>query len=88
LPERAEFMFLRISNGYAGANARRRISAEKQGPRDKQGPTVVHQKPGPLQTIFDLPADEVSLFTRGRMLLSLNFRLFPKNFTFWNGDIL
>lgn len=43
----------RTSNGYAGANARRRISAEKQGP------TVVHQKPGPLQTIFDLPADEV-----------------------------
>lgn len=49
----------RISNGYAGANARRRISAEKQGPKDKQLPTVVHQKPGPLQTIFDLPADEV-----------------------------
>ena len=41
-------------NGYAGANARRRISL------DKQGPTVVHQKPGPLQTIFDLPPSEVS----------------------------
>ncbi|KAK4566397.1 hypothetical protein RGQ29_002580 [Quercus rubra] len=40
-------------NGYAGANARRRISL------DKQGPTVVHQKPGPLQTIFDLPPSEV-----------------------------
>ncbi|XP_065865518.1 BAG-associated GRAM protein 1 isoform X2 [Euphorbia lathyris] len=40
-------------NGYAGANARRRISM------DKQGPTVVHQKPGPLQTIFNLPADEI-----------------------------
>lgn len=35
-------------NGYAGTKARR-----------KQGPTVVHQKPGPLQTIFDLLPDEV-----------------------------
>nr|POF10449.1 bag-associated gram protein 1 [Quercus suber] len=35
-------------NGYAGANARRRISLDKH----------VHQKPGPLQTIFDC-------FTRG-----------------------
>jgi hypothetical protein len=26
---------------------------------DKQGPTVVHQKPGHLQTIFSLPPDEV-----------------------------
>ncbi|GAB4825477.1 BAG-associated GRAM protein 1 [Ancistrocladus abbreviatus] len=43
----------RVLNGYAGANTRRRISL------DKQGPTVVHQKPGPLQTIFDLPRDEV-----------------------------
>ncbi|KAG4156655.1 hypothetical protein ERO13_D02G010000v2 [Gossypium hirsutum] len=40
-------------NGYAGANTRRRISS------DKQGPTVVHQKPGPLQTIFNLLPDEV-----------------------------
>ncbi|KAG4209882.1 hypothetical protein ERO13_A02G009800v2 [Gossypium hirsutum] len=40
-------------NGYAGANTRRRISS------DKQGPTVVHQKPGPLQTIFKLLPDEV-----------------------------
>ncbi|XP_022849166.1 BAG-associated GRAM protein 1-like isoform X1 [Olea europaea var. sylvestris] len=39
-------------NGYAGANTRRR-------PKDKQGPTVVHQKPGPLQTIFNLLPDEV-----------------------------
>ncbi|PIN26027.1 putative protein, contains GRAM domain [Handroanthus impetiginosus] len=39
-------------NGYAGANTRRR-------PLDKQGPTVVHQKPGPLQTIFNLLPDEV-----------------------------
>ncbi|KAJ3678179.1 hypothetical protein LUZ60_001982 [Juncus effusus] len=38
-------------NSLAGA-ARRRISL------DKQGPTVVHQKPGPLQTIFDLSLDE------------------------------
>ncbi|KAK9288823.1 hypothetical protein L1049_017288 [Liquidambar formosana] len=43
----------RTMNGYAGANARRRISL------DKQGPTVVHQKPGPLQTIFNLLPDEV-----------------------------
>ncbi|XP_058102498.1 BAG-associated GRAM protein 1 [Magnolia sinica] len=41
------------ANGFAGANARRRISS------DKEGPTVVHQKPGPLQTIFNLPPDEV-----------------------------
>lgn len=43
----------RAVNGYAGANPRRRISS------DKQGPTVVHQKPGPLQTIFSLLPDEV-----------------------------
>ncbi|XP_038991859.1 BAG-associated GRAM protein 1-like isoform X1 [Hibiscus syriacus] len=40
-------------NGYTGTNSRRRISS------DKQGPTVVHQKPGPLQTIFNLLPDEV-----------------------------
>ncbi|KAJ7947453.1 BAG-associated GRAM protein 1 [Quillaja saponaria] len=40
-------------NGYAGANTRRRM------PLDKQEPTVVHQKPGPLQTIFNLLPDEV-----------------------------
>ncbi|GAA0160737.1 hypothetical protein LIER_17225 [Lithospermum erythrorhizon] len=28
-------------------------------PSEKPGPTVVHQKPGPLQTIFGLPPDEV-----------------------------
>ncbi|WCJ41236.1 C2 domain-containing protein / GRAM domain-containing protein [Euphorbia peplus] len=44
----------RVMNGYAGANGRRRISMD-----NKQGPTVVHQKPGPLQTIFNLPADEI-----------------------------
>ncbi|XP_059655183.1 BAG-associated GRAM protein 1 isoform X2 [Cornus florida] len=43
----------RALNGYAGANARRRVSM------DKQVPTVVHQKPGPLQTIFNLLPDEV-----------------------------
>lgn len=39
--------------GYAGANPRRRIST------NKQEPIVVHQKPGPLQTIFDLLPDEI-----------------------------
>uniref|UniRef100_A0A1D1Z6W3 C2 and GRAM domain-containing protein At1g03370 n=1 Tax=Anthurium amnicola TaxID=1678845 RepID=A0A1D1Z6W3_9ARAE len=42
----------RALNGYAGADARRWIS-------DKLGPTIVHQKPGPLQTIFSLLPDEV-----------------------------
>ncbi|RLN33390.1 C2 and GRAM domain-containing protein [Panicum miliaceum] len=42
----------RALNNSAEAGARRRISL------DKQGPTVVHQKPGPLQTIFELPPDE------------------------------
>ncbi|XP_019423973.1 PREDICTED: BAG-associated GRAM protein 1-like isoform X2 [Lupinus angustifolius] len=40
-------------NDYGGANTRRRM------PLVKQGPTVVHQKPGPLQTIFNLLPDEV-----------------------------
>ncbi|GAV66531.1 C2 domain-containing protein/GRAM domain-containing protein [Cephalotus follicularis] len=40
-------------NGFTGTNPLRRISIAQQGP------TVVHQKPGPLQTIFDLHADEV-----------------------------
>ncbi|XP_062193836.1 BAG-associated GRAM protein 1-like isoform X2 [Phragmites australis] len=43
----------RALDNSAEADARRRISL------DKQGPTVVHQKPGPLQTIFVLPPDEV-----------------------------
>lgn len=42
-------------NGFAGST-RRRNSV------DKQGPTVVHQKPGPLQTIFNLHPDEVNCF--------------------------
>lgn len=41
-------------NGYGGGNTRRRM------PMEKQGPTVVHQKPGPLQTIFNLLPDEVT----------------------------
>jgi hypothetical protein len=32
---------------------------------DKQGPTVVHQKPGHLQTIFGLPPDEASNYLIG-----------------------
>lgn len=46
-------------NGYAGANPRRR-------PLDKPGPTVVHQKPGPLQTIFNLLPDEALFLSYGR----------------------
>ncbi|KAH0865370.1 hypothetical protein HID58_082581 [Brassica napus] len=41
----------RAITGYAGA--RRRVTL------DQQGPTIVHLKPGPLQTIFDLLPDEV-----------------------------
>ncbi|XP_074281395.1 BAG-associated GRAM protein 1 [Silene latifolia] len=74
----------RALNGYAGANARRRISA------DKQGPTMVHQKPGPLQNIFDLPADEVvehsyscalerSFLYHGRMFVSAWHLCFHSN---------
>ena len=44
----------RVVNGAGGNGPRRRI------PSDKEGPTVVHQKPGPLQTIFDLLPDEVT----------------------------
>ncbi|XP_048497151.1 BAG-associated GRAM protein 1 isoform X4 [Beta vulgaris subsp. vulgaris] len=44
----------RVLNGFGGGNARRRVSV------DKQEPMVVHQKPGPLQMIFNLPADEVA----------------------------
>lgn len=39
----------RVKNGYSGAKPRIPLP----------GPTVVHQKPGPLQTIFDLPPYEV-----------------------------
>ncbi|KAJ3681402.1 hypothetical protein LUZ60_015891 [Juncus effusus] len=44
----------RVLNNFPGANARRRISN-----LDRPGLTVVHQKPGPMQTIFGLPPDEV-----------------------------
>ncbi|KAL4561215.1 hypothetical protein LXL04_033378 [Taraxacum kok-saghyz] len=44
--------------GYVGANPRRRASVYKEGP------IVVHQKPGPLQTIFDLLPDEASCSTQ------------------------
>ncbi|CAO2821777.1 unnamed protein product [Amaranthus hypochondriacus] len=49
----------RALNGCAGGNARRRMSVDKQGVNDKEEPMVVRQKPGPLQTIFNLHADEV-----------------------------
>ncbi|KAH9314141.1 hypothetical protein KI387_022768, partial [Taxus chinensis] len=71
-------------NGFAGAIARRRISL------DKQGPTVVHQKPGPLQTIFGLPPDELvehsyscalerSFLYHGRMYVSALHICFHSN---------
>ncbi|XP_068665846.1 BAG-associated GRAM protein 1 isoform X2 [Aristolochia californica] len=44
---------LPASSRALNGNARRRM------PADKQGPTVVHQIPGPLQTIFSLHPDEV-----------------------------
>ncbi|KAI3459836.1 hypothetical protein Pfo_016499 [Paulownia fortunei] len=61
-------------NGYAGANTRRRAL-------DKQGPMVLRQKHGPLQTVFDLLPDEVvehsyscalerSFLYHGRMYIS------------------
>ncbi|KAG5530487.1 hypothetical protein RHGRI_025439 [Rhododendron griersonianum] len=64
----------RVLNGYAGAKAGRMIS-------DKQGQIVVHRKPGPLQTIFNLLLDEVvehsyscalemSFLYHGRMFVS------------------
>ena len=40
-------------NGFAGAIARRRLSI------DKPVATEVRTKPGALQTIFNLPPDEV-----------------------------
>ncbi|KAL6578179.1 hypothetical protein OROMI_010507 [Orobanche minor] len=46
------FSLLRDLNGYAGANTRRRAG-------DKQGPAVLHQKHGSLQTVFNLFPDEV-----------------------------
>ena len=52
-----EHCLRRVLNGYAGANVVRRMSQEKPEP------TEVHQKPGPLQTIFDLPPDEVGIYS-------------------------
>ena len=43
----------RALSGYLGVIARRRLSMEKPVG------TEVRQKPGPLQTIFELPPDEV-----------------------------
>ncbi|KAL2920836.1 BAG-associated GRAM protein 1 [Bienertia sinuspersici] len=70
-----------VFNGYGGGNGRRRVPADKQSLNDKQEPMVVHQKPGPLQMIFNLPADEVvehsyscalerSFLYHGRMYIS------------------
>ncbi|KAH9549684.1 hypothetical protein CY35_10G032200 [Sphagnum magellanicum] len=42
-------------NGYLGVVARRRLSQDQS----KLVGTEVHQKPGPLQTIFNLPLNEV-----------------------------
>ncbi|XBI49402.1 hypothetical protein VPH35_112969 [Triticum aestivum] len=66
----------RALNNSAEADARKRMSL------DKEGPIVVHQKPGHLQTIFGLPPDEVvehtyscalerSFLYHGRMYVSL-----------------
>ncbi|XP_059298930.1 BAG-associated GRAM protein 1-like isoform X2 [Lycium ferocissimum] len=46
-------VYLHVKTLKLNVKSSRRITS------DKQGPTVVHQKPGPLQMIFDLPADEV-----------------------------
>ncbi|EPS67224.1 hypothetical protein M569_07552, partial [Genlisea aurea] len=65
---------LRGLNDYAGAKNRRRSL-------EKPVPTFVHQKPGPLQAIFDFPPDEVvehsyscalerSFLYHGRMFVS------------------
>ncbi|CAI9263073.1 unnamed protein product [Lactuca saligna] len=73
----------RSLNGY-GHGGRRRIST------DNQGPTVVHQKPGPLQTIFNLLPDEVveqsyscamerSFLYHGRMYVSAWYICFHSN---------
>lgn len=59
---------VRGRSGFGGANARRRLSL------DHQGPIVVHQKPGPLQTIFNLLPDEVSFLYF--QCLNLNCYLF------------
>jgi hypothetical protein len=57
----------RTLSGYLGVIARRRLSIEKPVG------TEVRQKPGPLQTIFELPPDEV---------YSIAFFSFVKKFLF------
>jgi len=60
----------RSLNGYLGVVARRRLSQDQSKPVG----TEVHQKPGPLQTIFNLPLDEVkkfNLFLSSVLLASL-----------------
>lgn len=49
-------LLCRTLSGYLGVIARRRLSVEKPVG------TEVRQKPGPLQTIFELPPDEVYSF--------------------------
>jgi hypothetical protein len=66
-------------NGYLGVVARRRLSQDQS----KLVGTEVHQKPGPLQTIFNLPLNEVK-----QLILFLPFvDCFPadflKLFSFW-----
>eukprot|EP00250_Pteridium_aquilinum_P012317 c20652_g1_i1 orf=396-2258(+) len=71
-------------NGFAGAIARRRLSL------DKPVATEVRTKPGPLQTIFRLPPDEVvehsyscamerSFLYHGRMYVSTSKICFHSN---------
>ncbi len=60
----------RSLNGYLGVVARRRLSQDQSKPVG----TEVHQKPGPLQTIFNLPLHEVkkfNLFLSSVLLTSL-----------------
>ncbi|KAI3525739.1 hypothetical protein L1887_04779 [Cichorium endivia] len=82
----------RVLKGYAGTNPRRGISVYKQGP------IVVHQKPGPLQMIFDLLPDEIvqhsyscamerSCLYHGRMYVSAWHICFHSNVIIPFGDI-
>jgi hypothetical protein len=69
----------RSLNGYLGVVARRRLSQDQS----KLVGTEVHQKPGPLQTIFNLPLNEVKQL----ILFSPFVDCFPadflKLFSFW-----
>ncbi|KAM7266512.1 hypothetical protein ACFE04_004409 [Oxalis oulophora] len=75
---------LHIKTIKLNLNSSRRVTI------DKQGPTVVHQKPGPLQTIFGLHPDEVvvhsyscalerSFLYHGRMYVSASHICFHSN---------